>query len=87
MLLSDRYVENGSYLKMKYVTLTYDWRHPIQFIERVKFNFTVNNVFCITKYSWMDPDVNAFGDASRKGVDMYSYPSSRTYTLGINVVF
>lgn len=87
MLLSDRYVENGSYLKMKYITLTYDWKHPIQFIERVKLNFTVNNVFCITKYSWMDPDVNAFGDSSRRGVDMYSYPSSRTYTLGINVVF
>jgi TonB-linked SusC/RagA family outer membrane protein len=87
MLLSDRYVENGSYLKMKYVTLSYDWANPIKFIERVKFNFTVNNVFCITKYSWMDPDVNAFGDASRKGVDMYSYPSARTFTLGVNVVF
>ena len=87
MLLSDRYVENGSYLKMKHITLTYDWANPIKYIERLKFNFTVNNVFCITKYSWMDPDVNAFGDASRKGVDMYSYPSSRTYTLGINVIF
>ena len=87
MLLSDRYVENGSYLKMKYVTLSYDWANPMKFIERVKFNFTINNVFCITKYSWMDPDVNAFGDASRKGVDMYSYPSARTYTLGINVIF
>ena len=87
MLLSDRYVENGSYLKMKYITLTYDWARPIDFIERVKLSFTINNVFTITKYSWMDPDVNAFGDASRKGVDMYSYPSARTYTLGVNVVF
>ena len=87
MLLSDRFVENGSYLKMKYVTLTYDWARPINFIERVKFSFTVNNVFTITKYSWMDPDVNAFGDASRRGVDMYSYPSARTFTLGVNAVF
>jgi TonB-linked SusC/RagA family outer membrane protein len=87
MKLSDRYVENGSYMKMKYITLTYDWLKPIKFIERVKFNLTVNNVFTITKYSWMDPDVNGFGDVSRRGVDMYSYPSSRTYSLGINVIF
>ena len=87
LLLSDRYVENGSYLKMKYITLTYDWTRPIKFIERVKFSLTANNVFTITNYSWMDPDVSAFGDASRKGVDMYSYPSARTFTLGVNVVF
>ena len=87
MLLSDRYVENGSYLKMKYVTLSYDWARPLKYIERVKFSFTASNLFTITNYSWMDPDVSAFGDASRRGVDMYSYPSARTYTLGVNVVF
>lgn len=87
MLLSNRYVENGSYLKMKYITLSYNWIKPIKFIEQIKFNFTVSNVFTITNYSWMDPEVNAFGDASRKGVDMYSYPSSRTFMLGLNVVF
>ena len=87
MKLSDRYVENGSYLKMKYVTLTYDWAKPCKFVERLKFNFTVNNVFTITNYSWMDPDVNGFGDVSRKGVDMYSYPSARTFTLGVSAVF
>ena len=87
MLRSNRYVENGSYLKMKYITLSYNWIKPIKFIEQIKFNFTVSNVFTITNYSWMDPEVNAFGDASRKGVDMYSYPSSRTFMLGLNVVF
>jgi hypothetical protein len=35
----------------------------------------------------MDPDVNGFGDVSRKGVDMYSYPSARTFTLGVSAVF
>jgi hypothetical protein len=48
----------------------------------------VTNVFTISNYSWFDPDVNAFaGDASRRGVDIYSYPSSRTFSLGFNVEF
>jgi hypothetical protein len=45
-------------------------------------------VFTLTNYSWFDPDVNAFGgDASRRGVDMNSYPNSRTYTLGVRIGF
>jgi hypothetical protein len=47
---------------------------------------TVTNVFTITGYSWFDPDVNAFGsDASRRGVDIFSYPSSRTYSIGFKL--
>lgn len=88
MLISNRYVENGSYLKMKYVTLSYEWNKPFKFMEKLRLAFTANNVFTITNYSWMDPDVNAFGsDASRRGVDSYSYPSARSFTLSLNAVF
>lgn len=88
MELSNRYVENGSYLKLKYVTLAYEWEKPFKFMERLRLSFTATNVFTATKYSWMDPDVSAFGsDASRRGVDSYSYPSSRTFTLGLNATF
>ena len=87
-LISNRYVENGSYLKMKYVTLAYDWRRPIPWIEKIRFSLTANNVFTITKYSWFDPDVNAGGsNASCPGVDSYSYPSARSFTFGMNFVF
>ena len=87
-LISDRYVEKGSYMKMKYITLSYDWNKPLPYVERIKFSFTANNLFTITNYSWFDPDVNAFGaDASRRGVDSYSYPSARTFALGVNVTF
>lgn len=88
MLISDRYVEDGSYVRLKNISLSYDWRHPVKYIENVKFTFQATNVFTITDYSWFDPDVNAFGtDASRRGVDIYSYPSARTFALGVDLTF
>lgn len=87
-LISDRYVEDGSFLKMKYLTLAYDWYNPAKWIQKINFNFTVNNLFTLTKYSWFEPEVNAGGtNAATPGVDSYSYPSARTYALGINFTF
>nr|WP_319998517.1 TonB-dependent receptor [uncultured Draconibacterium sp.] len=85
---SDRYVENGSYLRMKNLTFAYRLNNPITEIESVNLTIAVNNLFTITKYNWYDPDVNTFGsDVSRRGVDMDSYPSARTFNLGIQVNF
>lgn len=87
-LFSDRYVENGSYLKMKYITLAYDWIKPFPGVQKINISFTANNLFTITKYSWFDPDVNAGGtNAATPGIDSYSYPSSRSFTLGLNFTF
>ena len=88
MKLSDRYVEDGSYLRMKNINLGYRWNAPIKGIEYINFYTSVSNVFTITNYSWFDPDVNSFGgDASRRGVDMFSYPSSRTFSFGVQCTF
>jgi len=85
---SDRFVENGSYLRLKNVSFSYRWDAPIPQIGAVNVTLSANNVFTITKYRWYDPDVNAFGsDPARRGIDMASYPSARTYTLGIQVSF
>lgn len=87
-LVSNRYVEDGSYLKMKYITLAYDWLKPCRWIEKVNISLTASNLFTITNYSWFDPDVNAGGaNAACPGVDSYSYPSARTFSLGLNFVF
>ena len=87
-LLSDRYVEDGSYLKIKYITLSYDLLNPAKWIEKINFNFTVSNVFTFTKYSWFDPDVNSGGvNAACPGVDSYSYPAARAYSLSVNFTF
>lgn len=85
---SDRYVEDGSYLRMKNLTFAYRLSNPIDEIAMVNFTLAVNNLFTITKYNWYDPDVNTFGsDTSRRGVDMDSYPSARTFSLGLQVTF
>ena len=87
-LISDRYVEDGSFLKIKYITLAYEWYKPAKWIEKIHVDFTVNNVWTFTKYSWFEPDVNAGGtNSSCPGVDSYSYPSARSYTLNLNFTF
>lgn len=88
MLVSNRYIEDGSYLRLKNINLGYKFNPKFKGIEKIYIYGGVSNVFTITNYSWFDPDVNAFaGDASRRGVDIYSYPSSRTYSIGFNVEF
>lgn len=86
--LSNRYIEDGSYFKLKNITLAYNWQNPFKGVSAIRFSFTATNVFTVSNYSWLDPDVNAFGgDSSRRGVDIYSYPSARTYAFGINLSF
>jgi iron complex outermembrane receptor protein len=59
-------------------------------VNRARAYFTAQNLFCITGYSGLDPEVNT--DTSGKGnsvlgVDYLSYPRSRTFIFGINVTF
>jgi len=85
---SDRLVENGSYLRLRNVSLGYRWDRPIKQISSLNFNLSANNLLTVTKYKWYDPDVNAFGsDPARRGVDMASYPSAQTFTFGVQVAF
>lgn len=86
MKLSDRYVEDGSYFRLKTINLNYNFGSVIKGISNLSLFGTVTNVFTITGYSWFDPDVNAFGtDPSRRGVDVFSYPSCRTYSIGFKL--
>lgn len=88
MLISNRYVEDGSYLKLKSLSIGYTWRPKFKGISSINIYGNATNLFTITGYSWFDPEVNAFGsDTSRRGVDIYSYPSSRTFSLGLKVDF
>jgi TonB-linked SusC/RagA family outer membrane protein len=88
MRLSNRLVEDGSYVRLKNINVGYVFKQPLSFIESINVYASVSNVFTVSKYSWFDPDVNAFGgDASRRGVDMNSYPNSRTFTFGVRAGF
>ena len=82
-LVTDTSVGDSPEACDEWVTGTYS-----KWIKKINFNFTVNNLFTVTKYSWFEPDVNAGGtNAATPGVDSYSYPAARTYALGINFTF
>ena len=87
-LVSDRFVEDGSYLRMSYAQLNYTFKKKqLKWIglSRIAIYASINNPFVITKYSGVDPDiVNAGYDPA---IDNAQTPRSRSYTLGLTVDF
>jgi len=87
-LISDRFVEDGSYLRMSYAQLNYSLKKKYAQwlgLNRISFYASINNPFVITKYSGVDPDI-AFGGED-PAIDWAQTPRSRSYTLGITVDF
>ena len=84
---SDRYIENGSYLRLSTLSLSYDFGKIGNWINNLKLTATCNNVFTITNYSGIDPEVSLGG--VEPGVDWRQsfYPRTRTFMLGLNVNF
>ena len=88
-LPSEFYVEKGDYFRLKNLQIGYTLPQRISrkaYMERLRFYFSVSNVFTLTKYSGFDPEVSS-NTLFTRGVDMNSYPNSRTFTLGFNVTF
>ncbi|MCQ2128596.1 MAG: SusC/RagA family TonB-linked outer membrane protein [Bacteroidaceae bacterium] len=87
-LPSDRYVEDGSYLRLKYITLRYALPKKLiksMGIASVNAYLTINNLFCLTKYSGVDPEMSIgnFGLIT----DNSSTPRSKDWMLGLSVTF
>lgn len=84
---SDRYLENGSYLRLSSLNLSYDFGKLGNWINSLKLTATCNNVFTITGYEGRDPEINLGGLAP--GIDSREtyYPRTRTFMLGLNVNF
>lgn len=86
--ITNRYVEDGSYLRLANVSLAFDV--PLKNTKVVKaLNIAVNaqNLYFWTKYSGWDPDVNSFGSVYRMGADMGSYPGARAFNFRLNFTF
>jgi TonB-linked SusC/RagA family outer membrane protein len=88
---SSRFVEDGSYIRLKAVTLSY---HIIRNgtnklgVEKMTVYTTGQNLLTLTKYTGFDPEVNAFGlSATELGIDYGTYPQARTLTVGLNIEF
>ena len=88
-VVSSYYVEDGSYLRIKTLSLAYNlpekYCRKIMF-QGLKFSFNVDNAFVFTKYSGMDPDVSSTNTLFT-GFDRMSYPKARTFTFGLTATF
>lgn len=89
---SSRYISDGSYLRLKTLTLGYNL--PQSVIKRIKVEkmriyFSGQNLLTVTSYKGWDPEVNAdaFSSNINQGLDFYSAPQPKTYTVGINLGF
>ena len=87
--ISDRYVEDGSYLRIKNISIGY--RIPGNLLKKAhvanaRFYFSVQNLYTFTKYSGMDPEIGAYNNDIRlMNVDQGHYPNPRSFTAGINI--
>ena len=82
---SSRFIEDGSYLRLENMTLGYTFKFPVKYIESLRLYGTVNNLFVITKYTGVDPEVNQGGMAP--GIDSNNfYPKTRTFLFGLNII-
>ena len=88
---STRFVEDGSYVRLKALTLSYrliEKSAKFKAINKLSVYCTGQNLLTFTNYSGFDPEVNAFGSsATELGIDYGTYPQARTFIVGLNVEF
>lgn len=83
---SDRFIENGSFIRLQNVTLGYTF--DTQWVRNLRLYLSADNLFVITGYSGYDPEVNTFaaqGGVATLGMDYTNYPRARTITLGVSI--
>ena len=88
---SSYFVEDGSYLRVKNISIAYDIK--ARFLQRAGISklqpyFSASNLLTWTSYKGMDPEVNQWGNSGAvQGIDWGTYPHCRSYVFGINVEF
>ena len=91
--VSTNFIEDGTYLRLSYVTLGYDFAKLLKnqkVLKGLKLNFTCNNVFLLTKYTGTDPVCNAStgqGGTGSAGIDNSPIPSTRSYNISLSASF
>jgi len=93
--VSNRFVEDGSYLRVKNIQLSYNL--PVSMLElhwlrKAQIYVSGQNLLTLTGYSWYDPEVNSYGGVTgansiQLGIDHYSYPTAKTMTVGLRLGF
>jgi TonB-linked SusC/RagA family outer membrane protein len=89
--VTDRYIEDASYIKLKNITLGYTFSHGIIskiHAKQVRIYISAQNLLTITPYTGYDPEANYYDtDNTKAGIDYGIYPTARTFLAGLNVTF
>ena len=89
--VTDRYIENGSYLKLKNASLGYTFTNGLASkigAKQLRIYVSGQNLVTITKYTGLDPETNFYdNDNTKQGIDYGTYPRVRTFLAGVNVTF
>ena len=87
--LSSQFIEDGSFVSMKNVTLGYNFDFPgSNFIEGLRLYVSAENLFIITDYTGFDPEATASGASDVDlGIDLNAIPINRSYSLGLRCMF
>lgn len=89
--VSSRFIEDGSYLRIKNVTLGYTFNKELMqriHVSSLRLYVSAQNLFTFTNYSGLDPEVNYGGnDTAQIGTDFFTFPQARTFTAGLNLKF
>ena len=89
-MFSSEFIEDGSFLKVKNVTLGYTFPKSVLKslgISGLRLYATATNLLTITGYSGYDPEVTTNGNWLTSGIDFGNYPSAKTYNFGVVVNF
>lgn len=89
--ISDIFIEDADYFRLKNVTIGYDFKKlfPAMPLSKARIYFSAQNLFTITGYKGLDPEVGTSGggDSWASGVDLGAYPVPRTYLIGLGLEF
>ena len=82
---SDRWIEDGSYLRLKAITLSYDLPLNSEYIQGLQFWLQANNVFTFTRYLGSDPEFTMTSNVIGQGIDLGQLPQSRSLVAGVKI--
>ena len=88
--VSSRFLEKGDFLRMSNASLGYTFRVKGKSIKSLRVGLTGQNIFLITGYSGLDPEINTNKERNgvpSRGIDYTAYPSARTFTISLNAGF
>lgn len=85
---STLFLENANYLRLKNISISYDFK--VKRLADFRVSLSATNLFTITSYKGIDPEssnVGGSGSDIQQGIDYGAYPNSKTYTIGLNITF